>query len=108
VRRELPKRVGDVLTREQIQEVIELGIYVDRDHEGVLLQIFTMPIGDRATLFFEIIQRIGCMHEAQVIQASGAVETVIEQMAGCGGFGKGNTRELYQSIERGEEAMGAR
>lgn len=53
----LPQRLGpDALSEAQLAECAELGILADRDEEGVLLQIFTKPIGDRATLFLEIIQ----------------------------------------------------
>lgn len=53
----LRQRLGeDVLSEEQVAVCSELGILADRDREGVLLQIFTKPIGDRATLFLEIIQ----------------------------------------------------
>ncbi|KAG8469186.1 hypothetical protein KFE25_007704 [Diacronema lutheri] len=73
----------------------ELGILADRDDQGVLLQIFTKPIGDRATLFLEVIQRIGC-------DEGGAVE----QKGGCGGFGKGNFHELFRAIEELETRAG--
>ncbi len=53
----LPERVGKI--RENLDELAELGILVDRDEEGYLLQIFTKPVEDRPTLFFEIIQRRG-------------------------------------------------
>lgn len=57
----LPKRIGaDTLTREQFQLLEELGLLADRDDQGVLLQVFTKPLGDRPTIFIEIIQRIGC------------------------------------------------
>jgi 4-hydroxyphenylpyruvate dioxygenase len=104
----LKDRVGDVLTAEQLTEVEKLGLLVDRDDQGTLLQIFTKPIGDRPTLFFEIIQRVGCMREVEVPPASAAAarEVRVEQAAGCGGFGKGNFRELFKSIERYEEGLG--
>ena len=70
----------------------KLGILADADDEGILLQIFTKPIGDRPTFFFEIIQRIGCE------ELSNDGESTIER-PGCGGFGKGNFRELFKSIE---------
>ena len=57
----LPQKIGDALTAEEYALCKELGILVDRDDQGVLLQIFTRPVGDRPTVFFEIIQRIGCM-----------------------------------------------
>ena len=53
----LPERVGTI--REDLRELAELGILVDRDDEGYLLQIFTKPVEDRPTLFFEVIQRRG-------------------------------------------------
>jgi 4-hydroxyphenylpyruvate dioxygenase len=52
----MPLRIGDSLTPEQYQMVHEMGILVDKDDQGVLLQIFTKPVGDRPTLFLEIIQ----------------------------------------------------
>eukprot|EP00529_Nitzschia_sp_RCC80_P018881 CAMPEP_0113505324 /NCGR_PEP_ID=MMETSP0014_2-20120614/35247_1 /TAXON_ID=2857 /ORGANISM="Nitzschia sp." /LENGTH=507 /DNA_ID=CAMNT_0000400611 /DNA_START=25 /DNA_END=1545 /DNA_ORIENTATION=- /assembly_acc=CAM_ASM_000159 len=58
--KELPDRLGDQLTPSQYEELEELGILADADDEGVLLQLFTKPVGDRPTFFFEIIQRIGC------------------------------------------------
>jgi 4-hydroxyphenylpyruvate dioxygenase len=57
----LPARIGgDALTEAQIAECEELGILVDRDDQGLLLQIFTKPLGDRPTVFVEVIQRVGC------------------------------------------------
>ncbi len=53
----LPSRVGKI--KEKIEELAELGILVDRDDEGYMLQIFTKPVADRPTLFFEVIQRHG-------------------------------------------------
>lgn len=58
--RALPERIGDALTPEQYAEVEELGVLADKDDQGVLLQIFTKPLGDRATIFIEIIERVGC------------------------------------------------
>jgi 4-hydroxyphenylpyruvate dioxygenase len=75
----LPSRVGDI--EEALDMVRALGILVDRDEEGYLLQLFTRPVEDRPTLFFEIIQRKGSR-----------------------GFGKGNFRALFEAIER-EQAM---
>jgi 4-hydroxyphenylpyruvate dioxygenase len=69
-----------------------LGILADADDEGVLLQIFTKPIGDRPTFFCEIIQRMGCAFTREGSSA------VLER-PGCGGFGKGNFRELFKAIE---------
>ena len=71
----------------------ELGLLADADEEGVLLQVFTKPIGDRPTLFIEIIQRVGCQYRAKEDS-----KHVIEK-AGCGGFGKGNFKELFKAIE---------
>jgi 4-hydroxyphenylpyruvate dioxygenase len=76
---ELPDRVGEI--DEDIRELADLGILVDRDEEGYLLQIFTKPITDRPTLFFEIIERKGAKS-----------------------FGKGNFKALFESIER-EQAL---
>eukprot|EP00892_Ulva_mutabilis_P002238 jgi/Ulvmu1/12014/UM083_0027.1 len=103
--RELPERIGNVLTDEQFKEVEELGVLVDKDDQGVLLQIFTKPIGDRPTLFFEIIQRVGCEKKEQVETSDGNVKEVTTQAGGCGGFGKGNFRELFKSIERYEDEL---
>ncbi len=75
----LPERVGEI--EENIDDLRELGILVDRDDEGYLLQIFTKPVEDRPTLFYEILQRRGAR-----------------------GFGKGNFRALFESIER-EQAL---
>lgn len=78
--------------------------------QGVLLQIFTQPLSDRPTVFLEIIQRIGCMHErkseaAAAAAAASAVPPVMEQAGGCGGFGKGNFSELFKSIEDYERTL---
>lgn len=72
-------RVGRI--QEDIQELKRLNILIDRDEEGYLLQIFTKPIQDRPTLFFEIIERNGAKS-----------------------FGKGNFKALFESIER-EQAL---
>jgi len=80
------------LTEEEADAVIELGILIDKDDEGILLQIFTKPLFDRATIFIEIIQR-KCMGETIDIP-------------GCGGFGKGNFKALFEAIERLQEARG--
>ncbi|MBX7156245.1 MAG: 4-hydroxyphenylpyruvate dioxygenase [Bacteriodetes bacterium] len=76
---DLLDRVGAI--DEDIAPLRELGILVDRDEEGYLLQIFTKPVEDRPTLFFEIIQRKGATS-----------------------FGKGNFKALFESIER-EQAL---
>jgi 4-hydroxyphenylpyruvate dioxygenase len=76
---ELTARVGKI--DEEIAPLKELGILVDRDDEGYLLQIFTKPVQDRPTMFFEIIQRKGAQS-----------------------FGKGNFKALFESIER-EQAL---
>ncbi len=77
----LPERVGSI--KEDIAELAELGILVDRDEEGYLLQIFTKPVADRPTLFFEIIQRRGARS-----------------------FGKGNFKALFEAIEREQSRRG--
>jgi 4-hydroxyphenylpyruvate dioxygenase len=69
-------------------------VLADKDQDdGVLLQVFTKPLGDRPTIFIEIIQRIGCMNN------NGA------QKPGCGGFGKGNFKDLFKSIEDYEKTL---
>jgi len=79
----IPERLGEhmKLMKENLIEVAKLGIMVDADEEGYLLQIFTKPVEDRPTLFFEIIQRMGAR-----------------------GFGAGNFKALFESIER-EQAL---
>ncbi len=74
-------RVGEI--DEQVQQLKELKILVDRDDEGYLLQIFTKPVEDRPTVFFEIIQRKGARS-----------------------FGKGNFKALFESIELEQERRG--
>jgi 4-hydroxyphenylpyruvate dioxygenase len=78
---DVPERVGEI--DEQIDDLRRLGILVDRDDEGYLLQIFTKPIGDRPTVFFEIIERHGAR-----------------------GFGEGNFKALFQAIEREQDRRG--
>ena len=78
---EVPSRVPEVI--EQLADLREQGILVDRDDEGYLLQIFTKPIGDRPTVFFEIIERHGAR-----------------------GFGDGNFKALFEAIEREQERRG--
>jgi 4-hydroxyphenylpyruvate dioxygenase len=78
---ELQERVGKI--DEDIDSLKKLGILVDRDDEGYLLQIFTKPVEDRPTLFFEIIQRKGAKS-----------------------FGKGNFKALFEAIEREQAARG--
>jgi 4-hydroxyphenylpyruvate dioxygenase len=80
------------LSEEQLEGIKKLGILADRDDQGILLQIFTRPVGDRPTLFLEIIQRIGC-------------DQGTEQKPGCGGFGKGNFKDLFKSIENFENSL---
>lgn len=96
--RELPSRIGDQLSEIQYQQIEELGILADADDEGLLLQIFTKPIGDRPTFFFEIIQRVGCHYKPE--------HSDIElERPGCGGFGQGNFRELFKAIEEHEKTL---
>jgi 4-hydroxyphenylpyruvate dioxygenase len=76
---ELEERVGKI--DEPTEALAELGILADRDEEGYLLQIFTQPVEDRPTLFFEVIQRRGAR-----------------------GFGEGNFKSLFEAIER-EQAL---
>jgi 4-hydroxyphenylpyruvate dioxygenase len=75
----LTSRVGEI--DEAIETIRALRILVDRDEEGYLLQLFTRPVQDRPTLFYEIIQRKGSR-----------------------GFGKGNFKALFEAIER-EQAL---
>lgn len=77
----LPERVGAI--REDLEALADLGILVDRDDEGYMLQIFTKPVADRPTLFFEVIQRRGSKS-----------------------FGKGNFKALFEAIEREQEIRG--
>ncbi|MDQ3278261.1 MAG: 4-hydroxyphenylpyruvate dioxygenase [Bacteroidota bacterium] len=78
---DLLDRVGTI--DEDLEPLKELGILVDRDNEGYLLQLFSKPVQDRPTLFFEIIQRKGAKS-----------------------FGKGNFKALFEAIEREQEARG--
>lgn len=77
----VPNRVGEIA--EDLQKLKSLGIMVDRDEDGYLLQIFTRPVEDRPTLFFEIIQRKGAKS-----------------------FGKGNFQALFESIEAEQARRG--
>jgi len=79
------ERMTDHLSPETQELVKKYGILIDEDEEGVLLQIFTKPLFDRPTVFIEIIERI-CKGE-------------VVDKPGCGGFGKGNFRSLFESIE---------
>lgn len=78
---ELEGRVGKI--DEPIDKLADLGVLVDRDDEGYMLQIFTRPVEDRPTLFYEIIQRKGSRS-----------------------FGKGNFKALFEAIEREQELRG--
>jgi 4-hydroxyphenylpyruvate dioxygenase len=77
----LPSRVGPL--EESLSQLRALGILVDRDEEGYLLQIFSKPVEDRPTVFFEVIQRKGSR-----------------------GFGKGNFKALFESIEKEQARRG--
>ncbi|GAA1242999.1 4-hydroxyphenylpyruvate dioxygenase [Kitasatospora nipponensis] len=77
----LRARIGEV--RVPVEELASRGILVDRDEDGYLLQIFTKPIGDRPTVFFELIERHGSL-----------------------GFGKGNFQALFEAIEREQAKRG--
>ncbi len=81
----IPDRLKDHMHKfkEDIRELQDLGIMIDADEEGYLLQIFTKPVEDRPTLFYEIIQRMGAR-----------------------GFGAGNFKALFESIEREQEKRG--
>jgi 4-hydroxyphenylpyruvate dioxygenase len=78
---QLRARIGEV--RAPIEELRARGILVDRDEDGYLLQIFTKPLGDRPTVFFELIERHGSL-----------------------GFGKGNFQALFEAIEREQAKRG--
>jgi len=78
---EAPNRVGKI--KEDLNKLEELGVLIDRDDEGYLLQIFSKPVEDRPTLFYEIIERHGSR-----------------------GFGKGNFKALFEAIEREQELRG--
>jgi 4-hydroxyphenylpyruvate dioxygenase len=78
---DLRERVGQI--DEDYAQLRELGILVDRDEDGYLLQIFTSPVQDRPTLFFEVIERHGCR-----------------------GFGQGNFKALFVSLEREQARRG--
>jgi 4-hydroxyphenylpyruvate dioxygenase len=82
---DIPNRLGEhmKIMHEDIDALRSLSILVDADEEGYLLQIFTKPVEDRPTLFFEIIQRMGAK-----------------------GFGAGNFKALFESIEREQENRG--
>lgn len=97
---QLPSKIGDVLTKDQYELVDQLGLLVDKDEEGVLIQVFTKPVGDRPTLFLELIQRVGCTYEA-----SKEEKKVLMQKPACGGFGKGNFGALFKSIEDYEKSL---
>lgn len=90
---EIIKRMTEHLTENEREGVQKYGILVDLDEEGVLLQIFTKPLFDRPTIFVEIIQR-KCKGEKEI------------EIPGCGGFGKGNFKALFESIERLQELRG--
>ena len=99
----LKEKLGDGLTDAEVQKCRELGILADRDDQGVLLQLFTRPVGDAPTLFLEIIQRAGCeLPDTR----EGAPRGATVQKPGCGGFGKGNFKELFKSVEKFEQALG--
>ena len=78
---DVPARVGKI--KQELQELAALGILIDRDDDGYLLQLFTKPLHDRPTVFFEIIQR-----------------------EGSHGFGVGNFKALFEAIERDQELRG--
>ena len=79
--RDVPERVGKI--DEKLADLSRLGILVDRDDEGYLLQVFSKPVGDRPTMFFEVIERHGAR-----------------------GFGEGNFKALFEALEREQERRG--
>jgi 4-hydroxyphenylpyruvate dioxygenase len=78
---DVPERIGEI--DESLEDLRRLGILVDRDDEGYMLQIFTKPVGDRPTVFLEVIERHGAR-----------------------GFGEGNFKALFEAIEREQELRG--
>jgi len=78
---DVPERIGEIA--ESIDDLRRLGILVDRDDEGYLLQVFSKPIGDRPTMFYEVIERHGAR-----------------------GFGEGNFKALFEAIEREQDSRG--
>ncbi len=78
---DVPGRIGEI--EEDIADLRRLGILVDRDDEGYLLQIFTRSVGDRPTVFFELIERHGAR-----------------------GFGEGNFKALFEALEREQDRRG--
>jgi 4-hydroxyphenylpyruvate dioxygenase len=78
---DVPERIGDI--KEDVADLQRLGILVDRDEEGYLLQIFTKSVGDRPTVFFELIERHGAR-----------------------GFGEGNFKALFEALEREQDRRG--
>ena len=78
---DVPERIGDI--DEDVADLARLGILVDRDDEGYLLQIFSQAVGDRPTVFFELIERHGAR-----------------------GFGEGNFKALFEALEREQDRRG--
>jgi 4-hydroxyphenylpyruvate dioxygenase len=78
---EVPERIGEI--DEDVADLCRLGILVDRDDEGYMLQIFSKPVGDRPTVFFELIERHGAR-----------------------GFGEGNFKALFQALEGEQDKRG--
>ncbi len=78
---DVPERIGEL--DESLEDLRRLGILIDRDDEGYMLQIFSKPIGDRPTMFFEVIERHGAR-----------------------GFGEGNFKALFEAIEREQDKRG--
>ena len=78
---DVPERIGKI--DESLEDLRRLGILIDRDDEGYMLQIFSKPVGDRPTMFFEVIERHGAR-----------------------GFGEGNFKALFEAIEREQDRRG--
>jgi 4-hydroxyphenylpyruvate dioxygenase len=79
----LPERLQNINVKEDLKAIEELGILVDYDDEGYLLQIFSRPLQDRPTAFIEVIERHGSR-----------------------GFGKGNFKALFQALEQEQDKRG--
>ena len=78
---DVPERIGEI--DESLEDLRRLGILIDRDDEGYMLQIFSKPVSDRPTMFFEVIERHGAR-----------------------GFGEGNFKALFEAIEREQDLRG--
>ncbi|XP_059315754.1 4-hydroxyphenylpyruvate dioxygenase-like [Lycium ferocissimum] len=119
----LKSRARDVLSDEQILACEELGILVNRDDQGTLLQIFTKPVGDSSCLLLPLMSAKLSILRSCFLVLSTANNTYrnysenrllkeengqVYQKGGCGGFGKENFSELFRSIEEYEKMLEAK